>query len=282
VVTSLVFRAVPAPAATSFHLIWPHTQAVAVIEAWQDWAPSAPDDLAASLLVTASPDLDRPPVVNLFGAMLGTEAETDHLLDELVARTGAGPTSAARTHGLYRETKRHLAEHAPGEDQADETWHAFSKSEFFERPLPTEAIAALVGNLARARLPDQYRELDFTPWGGAYNRVRADATAFVHRDELFLLKHAVVLDPSIPAAGREAAERWLSASWGTVHPWGSGGVYPNFPDLDLEGWAQAYYGINYERLLQVKASYDPDGFFRFEQSIVSEGTADEAGRSLAG
>jgi hypothetical protein len=28
-----------------------------------------------------------------------------------------------------------------------------------------------------------------------YNRVRPDGTAFVHRSELFQLKHAVVVDP---------------------------------------------------------------------------------------
>jgi hypothetical protein len=46
-----------------------------------------------------------------------------------------------------------------------------------------------------------------------------------------------------------------------VHEWGSGGVYPNFPDTDLERWDEAYWGGNRERLLEVKASYDPDGAF---------------------
>jgi FAD/FMN-containing dehydrogenase len=44
-------------------------------------------------------------------------------------------------------------------------------------------------------------------------------------------------------------------------------VFPNFPDPDLKEWASAYYGTNYERLLRVKAKYDPDNSFRFHQSI---------------
>jgi hypothetical protein len=52
-----------------------------------------------------------------------------------------------------------------------------------------------------------------------------------------------------------------------VHPWGSGGVYPNFPDPDLAGWEHAYHGDNYDRLARVKASYDPDDFFSFPQSV---------------
>jgi FAD/FMN-containing dehydrogenase len=36
VVTSLVFDTLPAPAATAFHLHWPHTHAAAIIGAWQD------------------------------------------------------------------------------------------------------------------------------------------------------------------------------------------------------------------------------------------------------
>jgi FAD/FMN-containing dehydrogenase len=261
VVTSLTFRTVPAPSATSFRLTWPHRDAAAVIEAWQSWAPAAPDELAASLLVKAGGAVDEPPTVNLFGAMLGSESDTAALLDELVARAAADPASAARTHASHRETKRYLVElgdslgeaASPGEPSLE--GHPFSKSEFFRRTLPADAIAPLVDGLPKGRPAGQARELDFTPWGGAYNRVRPDATAFIHRDERFLLKQAVVVDPAASPAEREAAKDWLAGSWAAVHPWGSGGVYPNFPDPDLEDEPAAYYGANRERLRRVKAGY---------------------------
>ena len=79
---------------------------------------------------------------------------------------------------------------------------------------------------------------------------------------------AVVIDSDLSTAEREAARRWLVRSWASVHPWGSGRVYPNFPDPDLEDWAHAYYGTNYDRLLRVKRRYDPSDFFRFEQSLL--------------
>ena len=68
-------------------------------------------------------------------------------------------------------------------------------------------------------------------------------------------------------AERQAARGWLSDSWALVHPWGSGGVYPNFPDPELEDWARAYHGANLDRLRRVKAAYDPENVFRFDQSV---------------
>jgi hypothetical protein len=200
-------------------------------------------------------------VVNVFGAMTGTESETAELLDELVARVGVDPTSASRLHMPYRDAKRHLAEHGPGDDHPEDA-HPFSKSEFFRRPLPGEAIAALVRSFSTDRVPGQARELDFTPWSGAYNRVLPDATAFVHRDEEFLLKQAVVIESGASASEREAAMAWLEHSWALVHEWGSGGVYPNFPDPDLDDPGRAYYGTGYDRLVRVKETYDPEAFFR--------------------
>jgi FAD/FMN-containing dehydrogenase len=261
VVTSLAFRTLPEPAATSFHLVWPQAHAAAVVDAWQAWAPVAPDELAASLLLVAGADDERPAVVNVFGAMLGGEADTMGLLEELVAQVGVEPTSAVHRHAPYRETKRYLAEHGPGDEVPD--GHPYSKSEYFRRPLPPEVIAVLVDNLTRDRVPGQSRELDFTPWAGAYNRLRDDATAFVHRGELFLLKHAAIVGPDATTDQRQAARRWLARSWACVHPLGSGGVYPNFPDPDLEDEGRAYHGGNSERLRRVKAAYDPDGFFPF-------------------
>jgi FAD/FMN-containing dehydrogenase len=42
VVTSLVFRTLPAPAATVFHLTWPPAAAAAVVQAWQAWHRTRP------------------------------------------------------------------------------------------------------------------------------------------------------------------------------------------------------------------------------------------------
>lgn len=60
VVTSLSFRTVPAEGVTCFKLAWPSTRAAAMIDVLHGWAPSAADDLAASLLVNAASNLDEP------------------------------------------------------------------------------------------------------------------------------------------------------------------------------------------------------------------------------
>jgi FAD/FMN-containing dehydrogenase len=215
--------------------------------------------------VFAPDDPDQPPAVSVSGAMLGTESDTRDLLDELVARVRVDPTAATFEHASYRQTKSYLAEHGPGDDRPD--GHPYNKSEFFREPLPAEAVTVLVHSISEDRIAGQSRELDFTPWAGAYNRVPAGATAFASRDERFLLLQVVVVEPDAPDAEREAARDWLARSWSSVHPWGTGRVYPNFPDPDLENWARAYYGTNLERLALIKARYDPDGFFRFHQSV---------------
>jgi hypothetical protein len=101
---------------------------------------------------------------------------------------------------------------------------------------------------------------------GAHNQVPADATAFVHRAERFLLEH-VMLHPDGPATGPDVVPQWVHRSWAGVHPWGSGRVHPNFPDPDLANWAEAYYGSNHARLARVKRIYDPERLLHFHQSI---------------
>jgi FAD/FMN-containing dehydrogenase len=270
VVTSLTFRAVPAPDATNFHLRWPFARAAAVIEAWQGWAPHGPDELAASVKVTAAHGADPPASVDVFGAFLGPESGAAELVDDLVGRAGSDPSSSSLERMSFAETRRFWAE--LGAAEADDVARPgevsmWARSEFFRRPLPSEAIVALLARFAGDGAPGASRELDFMPWGGAYNRVAPDATAFVHRSELFQLKHAATVGPAAPAGERDAAREWVTGSWAAVHPWGSGRVFQNFADPDLEGWADAHYGPNLPRLVRVKARYDPTGLFRFDQSI---------------
>jgi rhodanese-related sulfurtransferase len=260
VATRLTLRTVPEPAATSFHLNWPYERASALIAAWQEWSPTGPDELAASLLVTVGGEAGADPVVHLFGSMLGSEIETAALLDEFVSVARADAASSERAHMRYGSLKNYLAERGPG-DQEDENGRPYMKSEFFRDPLPANAVEALVDLFVRERRPGEARKLDFMPWGGAYNRVPADATAFPHRQELFLLEHSVVIPGRFDAAATEAARAWLSDSWELVHPFGSGGVYANFPDTDLPDEHRAYWGGNLERVRRVKEKYDPEGVF---------------------
>jgi hypothetical protein len=270
VVTSLTFRTRPAPASmANFHLAWPHHQATAVIAAWQQWAPNGPGELAADLVLTATGDLDAEPAVEVYGAVLGTRHAADGLLDDLIAMVGSDPLSRACAALSYRDTVRYQA--APGDadgqaasalhGQPSRQRHRFSKSEFFDQPLPGQAIAALAENLASGRVPGQERIVEFAPWGGTYNRPPPQATAFAHRSQHFLLEHEIFIGPPAPAAAQRTAHQWVTRSWATVHPWGSRRVYPNFPDPGLQDPGRAYYHDNYPRLLQIKASYDPGAAF---------------------
>jgi FAD/FMN-containing dehydrogenase len=245
VVTRLTLRTVPEPAATSFHLKWPYERASALIAAWQEWSPPGPDRLAASLLVTVGGEAAADPVVHLFGSMIASETETAELLDEFVSVAGAAPVSSDRAHMRYGSLKSYLAERGPG-DQEDEEGRPYMKSEFFRAPLPAGEVEALVERFVRGRRPGEARKLDFMPWGGAYNRVPADATAFPHREELFLLEHSVVVPAGFDTAATEAARAWL---------------YGNFPDTDLPDEHRAYWGDNLERVRRVKERYDPQGVF---------------------
>ncbi len=260
VVTSLRYEMVPATAMTNFRAEFPFADAAALIVAWQHWSPSAADELTASLLIRDHGQPGHEPTLEVVGALLGTEAEMDGLLDELVAAAGCLPAEFFRQEMSLRDTRSFWAQLDGGE--IERHGHRYHKSEYFQRPLPTEAVTAQVEHFRGTALAGRYRELDFSPWGGAYNRVPTDATAFAHRDHLFLFKHTADVDPASPTAQKQAAHRWVTDSWATVHPYGSGAIYPNFPDPDLDDWDISYHGGNLERLREVAAAYDPNGLFR--------------------
>lgn len=276
VVTRFRFQPRPAPDMTNFYLIWPYRAATAVFDAWQRAAPSWPDEIAAGLAFTSPPGQEDEPLVEIFGAMVGGESDATGLLGEIAGAAGSDPGHVFCRQLSFRETCLYQAGLLDvANDQIEETPAGilarqgcrFTKSEFFSRPLPIDAVDALVRAFTADRIPGQFRGLELAPWGGAYNRVHRTATAFAHRGEAFSLKHAVIVAPTATVEEKKAAHAWAWSSWASVHPQGSGRVYPNFPDPDLADWEWAYHAENYARLQQVKGRYDPDGLFRFPHSI---------------
>lgn len=247
VVTSLVFATVAEPRATRFELRWPEAAVVDVVTGWQVWASEAPDDVTANLSLVAEPG--HPLRVVVFGAALRHAEPAIALLESLAARVGVEPEVRHQVL-TWRDLKRSFA----GEESHSAV-PTVSRSEFFSHPMPASAVAPLIDEFTSGAAPGR-RELNFTAMGGAYNRVPADATAFVHRGERFLLEHVA-----------HDGDHWLVRSWALAHALASGRVYPNFPDPDLDDWATAYHGGNAERLRAVKRSYDPERLFRFPQGI---------------
>ena len=259
VVTMLEFEAVPGRDGTGFHLRWPASAAAAVILAWQEWAPGTVDEMAASLLVSLGGERGRSPVVSLFGAFTGSSAACRAAIDDLLAVVDVAPEAAIYQHGGHREIKRFLNQlevHGPGAPEP--AGFMYCASEFFARPISADAVQELVTGLGIGRAPGELRELDFMPWGGAYTRVRPDATAFAHRNGRFLLKHGLIGPPT----GQHGGRAWLRRSWTLVHPWGTGGCYQNFPDPGLGDAADGhYYGGNAARVHQIRKRFDPNGTF---------------------
>src|SRR5215213_3190914 len=268
VVTSLVFQTLPAAEVTTFRLTWPHFEAEQVLRAWQQWAPSAADEVSAVLRISITGEATEPPVVSMVGLVLDNTAQAENHIAEFVERCGGLPTHRSLDAvppggGL----KRTVARMDSVVSEASDAPAAFSKSEFFRQPLTREALTNLLRNLLEGRSSRESRELSFTPMGGRYNRVPPQATAFVHREEQFLVEHVATIAPDAPDSAARTARSWTQRSWQCVHEHASGGVYPNFPDPDLPDWRTAYYGANYERLRQIKSICDPRGVFSGPQPI---------------
>ncbi|MGC0316478.1 FAD-binding oxidoreductase [Kitasatospora acidiphila] len=106
--------------------------------------------------------------------------------------------------------------------------------------------------------------------GGEINRVSPDATAFVHRNGLFVFAAETSWADYDPFGVADANLRWLEEFYDDIFrgrpPQHS---YQNFPDPTLKDWQRAYYGTNYDRLVRVKRTYDPTGFFGYPQAIGS-------------
>jgi hypothetical protein len=132
-----------------------------------------------------------------------------------------------------------------------------AKSDYVAKPLPAAARQILVSQVAvRAHIAGSGAIL-FDSYGGAINRVKPAATAFVHRNVLCCIQYL-----SYNGGGS-----WLDSVHTKMQRYVTGGAYYNYTDPQLKHWQNAYYGSNYARLLKVRRKYDPHHYFNFPQAI---------------
>ncbi|MCT9928877.1 FAD-binding oxidoreductase [Planotetraspora sp. A-T 1434] len=265
VATSFTFRTHTTRDVTVFFLHWSWAKAAAVLKAWQAWAPSAPDALWSNLHLNHDPSLD----VMVGGLYVGGKAGCEALLQKLVDRVGAGPSSRFVKQSPYDHAMMvmagcsslsvaqcHRPGTLPGQNASGQLVRdSFSaKSHIAYTPLSAAGIKTLVAQVAAGGR----HSVLLDALGGAVGRVRPDATAFPHRQALYTVQYY---------SHFAGAAAWTRAAHAAMRPFFGDHAYVNYIDPELKGWRQQYYGANAQRLAQVKAAYDPGRLFRLPQGV---------------
>ena len=137
----------------------------------------------------------------------------------------------------------------------------------YVRDLPDEAIAAHVEH--GPRTPTAPSTMHMYPINGAAARVGQQESAFGHRDAKYAM---IIVSAWADPADDEADRQWVRDYYAAVHPYsGTRGGYVNFMDADDAARAPENYGPTYERLRQVKTTYDPGNLFHLNQNIAPVG-----------
>ena len=132
----------------------------------------------------------------------------------------------------------------------------------FVKELTDDAIQAHIEN--GPKVPAVNSTMHIYPINGACHRVASDATAFGHRDANF----ATVIAGMWPDPNQNKANiKWVRDYYDATAPLSEQGGYINFAAEDDQGRAPANFGKNYNRLVQVKRTYDPDNLFHVNQNI---------------
>ncbi len=275
IATSFEFTVHPLPEVTLFTLQFAWSAAAVMLEAWQHWAASAPDELWSNcqLLVQGTDGY----LAQVSGVLCGSPKALEGRLASLQADVGSptyrfvGSTPYITAMAIEAGCSglSIAACHLASRDHGTLARSAYAaKSSYVDAPMSSARVAQFVDavELLHGDAPTLGGGLAFDAYGGAINRVPADATAFVHRDKLAGIQATYSWSDATSPSEVAAGERWLTWLGANVFDPATG-AYQNYIDPTLADWAIAYYGANLARLTSIKRRYDPENHFAFAQSI---------------
>jgi FAD/FMN-containing dehydrogenase len=262
VVTSFLFRAHPVSEVYGGPIFWEATHARAVMRAYRDYLPDAPEELGIFVGLKTVPPVDPFPKQHwgkracaVIGSYAGAAADGERAMTPLLE---AVPPPAFN----WMSAMPFPAVQALFDPLLPKGLQWYWKGDFV-KSLSDEAIDVHVAQAASA--PSTLSLMHLYPIDGAVRRVAKDATAWSARDATWSMVIAAI-DPDPSMADR--LKIWARAYWNAVHPYNLGGAYINFMmDDEADDRLRATYGDNFGRLAQVKAKWDPENLFRVNQNI---------------
>jgi len=251
IVTVFTFRAQPVKTVLGGMLLWPRSEAAAVLRMYRDFIPHAPEELTAYAGMVTTPD--GMPATALLACWCGDLAQGERAIEPL--RKFGTPLLDAI------EPMPFLAMQALAGNSFPDDMQNYWKSCFL-KALSDEAIDMLVDQAQRMKSPLSALLVEY--YGGAASRVGHADTAFAQRSGLY--------NVGFTAQWADPAENgqhigWARAAFDAMQPYSNGDYLLNFSSEEVLDRTQAAYGGNYARLAAVKAKYDPHNFFSLNQNV---------------
>lgn len=261
VVTHFEFRLHPVgPDVLSGLIVYPISAAKSVLRQYREFLAQAPDALSVWAVLRRAPPLPfLPEAVHGTGiiALALLYADDPKLGEPLVDPLRKFDTPLGEHVGVQPYTAWQQAFDPLLTPGARNYWksHNFST-------LQDGLFDAVIEYIEK--LPSPQCEIFFGAIGGATTRPAPHSAAYAHRDAQFVMNvHGRWEDP----VDDERCIAWARDFFNASAPFASSGVYVNFLTADEGDRVRSAYGPNYDRLAQVKRTYDPDNLFRMNQNI---------------
>lgn len=261
VVTLFEFNLHPVgPQVLSGLIVYPFDQAKTVLTRYREFVDGMPDDLTVWAVLRQAPPLPfLPPamhgkeIVALAVCYAGKPEDGMPLIEPLRGfGQPCGEHVGVQPYTAWQKTFDPLL--TPGQRNY---WKSHNFTALADGAI--DEIIRYVNNL-----PGPECEIFLGVLGGQANRVLPDATAYAHRDALYVMNvHTRWADP----ADDQRCISWAREFFDAAAPYASGSVYVNFLTADESARIGAAYGKNYDRLVQVKNAIDPRNLFRQNQNI---------------
>ncbi|WP_255198060.1 FAD-binding oxidoreductase [Halorarius litoreus] len=263
VVTSFEFELHELSTVLAGLIVYHADDAPEVVRNWWRIAEQAPDELSIWLnFSTAPPEPFIPAayhgerIVSVIPVYAGDLETGRELLAPL--REFGEPIADTVKEWRFVEWQQAFDESYPSGERY------YWKSHNFRAP-SDEALDRIVEYAVSPPTPET--RVSVTHLGGAVNRVDPTATAYPHRDADFLVN---ITTRWSDLALDEACIGWTRDYFDALAPFATGGSYVNLIS-EREGEESMAYGPNYDRLVELKNTWDPENRFRMNQNVAPTG-----------
>ena len=141
--------------------------------------------------------------------------------------------------------------------------HYYWKTEYVSE-FSDGLLEAVRDVFAECQIPEA--QVGFLQLGGALTERDEDDGAVGNRDARYVMGVNGMWEAGTP--GADAFSQWVRDGWARVRPFSTGRTYINFQTAEEdEERVRATYGANWDRLVEIKRTYDPDNLFRSNRNI---------------